>query len=172
MGTFAQLGGTSEGASTAGPVPLATMAQSQEMYEQLLALADKVGTAYAEAFEQIGGAYAEAFTKMAPGVPDTFGDFQNPDWRRAMPSSATQDPLADAQEYAVAIGEQLGEMSLEVGLAFLDAMQRAALAAAKGHEELGALSQVDLLKSTAKAHAELVRTVAEAGTAALRDIVG
>ncbi|MEA2212811.1 MAG: hypothetical protein QOF83_2759 [Solirubrobacteraceae bacterium] len=165
MGTSAPQGGRPNGAST-GPTPLTSMAHGQELYEQLLELADKVGAAYAEAVEQIGGAYMEAFSKLAPaGAP------QNHDWRSALPSGATQDPLADAQEYALAIGEHLGEMSLEVGLAYLDAVQRVTLAAAQCHEQLGALSQLDLVKSTAKTRADLARTVAEASTTALRDIV-
>ncbi|MEA2144766.1 MAG: hypothetical protein QOG59_353 [Solirubrobacteraceae bacterium] len=171
MDTSAHLGGTPRGASMPGLPPLSTLPHNQEIYEQLLALADQVGAAYSEALERIGGAYVEAFQKTAPSFQDTFGSPQHPGWQSAMSSDATQDPLGDGQGYALMIGDHLGEMGLEVGLAYLDSVERATLAAAKCHEQLGAMSQLNLLKSTAQTRAELVRTVAKACTAALRDIV-
>ena len=169
METSAQTGAAANGASTPGPTPM-TMARGQEIYERLLALADRVGAAYAEAFEQINAAHTEAVQGLAAGVQDPLGGIQ-PDWLSALPSTgAAGERLADAQERATAIGDNLTDTSFEVGLAYLDAVEKAALAAAKCHEQLGALSGVDLVKSTAKARAELIRQVTEAYTAALRDL--
>jgi hypothetical protein len=169
MDTSAQPGATPNGASTAGPTPM-TMARGQEIYEQLLALADKVGAAYGEAIEQINAAHTEAVQGLAAGVQDPLAGIQ-PDWLSALPSTGAPDErLADAQERATAIGDNLTDTSFEVGLAYLDAVEKAALAAAKCHEQLGVLSGVDLVKSTAKAHAGLIRQVTQAYTAALRDL--
>jgi hypothetical protein len=169
MDTPWQPGATPNGASTAGPTPMTT-ARGQEIYEKLLALADRVGAAYAEAFEQINAAHTEAVQSFAAGVQDPLAGIQ-PDWLSALPSTgAAEERLADAQARATAIGDNLTDTGFEVGLAYLDAMEKAALAAAKYQEQLGVLSGVDLVKSTAKARAGLLRQVTQAYTAALRDL--
>jgi hypothetical protein len=176
MDTFEQPGDQPKRWHAAGPAQLSTTARAQELYEQLLALADKVGAAYAEAFEQIGGAYTEAYQAIAPGtstIQDSIAAYQQTDWQGALSlPGATQDKVAEAQERALEIGDQLTDMGLEMGLAYLDAVERASVAAAKCHEQLGALSRLELLTSTAGARAKLIRSVTEACTTTLRNIVG
>jgi hypothetical protein len=59
-------------------------------------------------------------------------------------------------------------MAVEVGLALLDASERAALAVARYHEQIGTVAKLDLLTSTTAARADLLRTVAQASAGAIR----
>ena len=63
----------------------------QEASEQLLALADKIGGAYAEAYQQLNAAYSAAFQKLAVGMAGVQGGMPDPQALSAMmdPSSLT-----------------------------------------------------------------------------------
>jgi DNA-binding ferritin-like protein len=175
MGTSERHTDKAKGGAQTGRTPLTTGAPNHEVYEQLLALVDKLGAAYSEACEQIGAAYVETYQTMAQGAVKLQGNVVDPqqsDWRSAVASpAATQEHLAEAQERAMAMGDHVSDLGLEVGLAYLDAIDQAALAAARCYEGIAALSRVDLVKSTAATRAELVRKVTEAYTATLREIV-
>jgi hypothetical protein len=59
----------------------------------------------------------------------------------------------------------------EAALAYLDACTRAVLVVADGHEQLAATSGLDLLKTVGAAQAKLLRTVAAAGAATVRNLL-
>jgi hypothetical protein len=143
----------------------------QEASEQLLALADKIGGAYAEAYQQLNASYSEAFHKLAVGMAGLQGGLPDPQALSAMmdPSSLT-DRLDGAQEHALAVGENLAEMGIEIGLACLRAVEEATVAVANCQERITAASRFDLFKSAAATHAELVRKVARAGASTIREI--
>jgi ABC-type phosphate/phosphonate transport system substrate-binding protein len=155
--------------------PWGAMTGGDQFSEQLLALADQLGAAFAEAYERISAAYAEAYQNVANQIgslQEKLTDQQRPNWPAALASpGAPNEYLADAQGRTVAIGENLSEMGVQVGLAYLDAFEQATLAAAKCHEQIAETSRSDLLMSTATARADLVRRVAQAGASTMRDIM-
>ena len=65
----------------------------------------------------------------------------------------------------------LDEMARKVALAYLDAGEKAAVAAAKAQEQIGAGSSVEVVKSTAAALAELAHKVTAAGASTLRELI-
>jgi hypothetical protein len=142
-----------------------------EASEQLLGLADKIGGAYAEAYQQLNAAYSAAFQKLAGGMAGLQGGVPDPQAFSAMmdPSSLT-DRVDGAREDALAIGENLAEMGIEVGLACLRAVEEAAVALANCQERLTAASPFELFKSVSATHAELVRKVTRAGASTIREI--
>jgi hypothetical protein len=160
----------------AGPTRLAIPGGGQEVYEQLLALADKLGAACVEAYQQIGAAYADAYQKFTFGIgglQNKLADQDHPAaWYSAfMPSNSPSDRMADAAERTLSVGDNLTDMGVKIGLACLDACEQATLAAATCHEQLGAASGSDLLRCTTAARAELARKVTRASAEAFRNIV-
>jgi hypothetical protein len=159
----------------AGPTPLAFPGGGQEVYEQLLALADKIGAACVEAYQQIGAAYVDAYQKLTFGIgslQNKLADHEQPNWYSAFtPSSSPSDRMADAAERTLTAGDNFADMGVKIGLACLDACEQATLAAATCHEQLGAASGSDLLKCTTCARAELARKVTRASAEAFRNIV-
>jgi hypothetical protein len=149
---------------------------SQEPYEQLLALADQVGAACSEAFQRLNTAYAEAYQKLvvqAGGLPGKLSDPQQAQLLNSlMDSSSLAGRLDDAQQSALGIGDDVAEMGVEIGLAALSAFEQAALAVAKFQEQLGAGSQVDVVRTTTATAAELIRKVTRAGASTVRDMAG
>jgi hypothetical protein len=146
--------------------------RGDQVSEQMLGLADQLGAAFAEAYERISAAYAEAYQKMTleiGGLQETFADQQGPNWQAAMISP--NDYLTDAKDWTVGIGENLTDMSVRIGLAYLEAFEQATLVAAKCHEQIAESSHSDFLKSTAAARAELARRIAQAGASTIRDIL-
>lgn len=147
-----------------------------EMVEQLLALADQIGAAYAEACQQLSSTYSEAYQKLVTQAGTLMGKPSEP--QQAQMLNAMMDPsslaecLDSAQENALVVGEQAAEMGIEIGLSYLKAFEQAALAVAKFQEHLGAASQVDVVKTSAATGAELVRKVTRAGADTLRDRAG
>jgi hypothetical protein len=142
-----------------------------EASEQLLALADKIGGACAEAYQQLNAAYSAAFQKLAVGMAGLQGGVPDPEALSTMmdPSSLT-DRLGGAQEHAQAIGENLAEMGIEIGLACVRAVEEAAVAVANCQERITAASPFELFKSVSATHAELVRKVTRAGASTIREI--
>ena len=156
-------------------MPMVMPGGGQEIYEQVLALADKVGAAYAEAFQQLNAAYTEAYQNAAPGaggLADNLAGQQPMDWLNALPSAAAgNDQMGALAERALAISDGVTDMGRKIALAFLEAGQQAILAAVDCQEQLGAASDVELVKSTATAQAELARKVTRAGVNTIREIV-
>jgi hypothetical protein len=172
-------------ADSPNPMALNMNNRAQEVYEQLLALADKIGAAYVEAYQEIGAAYVEAYQKLAlpvGGMQHQRADNQQPGrpgvgaFPTAAPAAdrlggANADPLGGANDRARAVADNLTDMGVKIGLACLDANEQATLAAAKAHEEIGATSSVDVVKATAASQAALARKVTQASTSAVREIV-
>ena len=145
--------------------------RAQEIYEQLLALADQIGAAFAEANQKIAGACVEASHGLALGVgnwQDNVGD--GPPWSRGFTTDLSKS-LEGAEDLAGQLTERLAELGTSIGLAYLDAHERAALAAADYHQHLGAVSHVSLLETTTAAGAELMRKIVKAGAGAARDMI-
>ena len=144
----------------------------QQVYEQLFTLADTVGAAYADAYQQSRDACTETYQKLAFDV----GSLQSklaeqgpPDWQTMLASATSPDnQAAAAKERTLAIGGDLSELSRTIGLAYLDAGEKAALAAVKAYEKIGAGSPVDVVKTAAPRQASLARQFMEAGTSTAR----
>lgn len=147
----------------------------QEVYEQLLALADKVGAACTEAYQEIGAAYADAFQQTAVRIgslQDKLADQEPVDWQALLtPAASPTDQLTTAKDRTLAIGERFREVSRTIGLAYLDAGEKAALAAVKAHEQISAASPVDVVKDSAARRAEMARSVTQASASSIRQLV-
>jgi hypothetical protein len=148
----------------------------QETYEQLLALADQIGAACSEAAQRLNSAYADAYQKLvlqAGGLPGKLSDPEAGQFLNVVmdPSSMT-DRLNGAQESAATLGDDVTEMGVEIGLAALTAFEQAALAMAKFQEQLGAASQLDVVRTTTATAAELVRKVTQASASTIREMAG
>jgi hypothetical protein len=180
------------GGFQAFPMPLPMDGRGQEVYEQLFTLAQTVGEAYAEAVQRIGGAYMESCQKMAsgggglenmfPGGLDGMfgaggmeGMFANPqqvDWGAAMLSpDSVNDQMSAVQDRSLAFGDNLKEMGRKITVAFVDAGEQAALSAAECLEQVGAATDVELVKTTTSSRADLARKVTRACAATMREIV-
>jgi hypothetical protein len=158
-------------AARARTIPSSWPTTGQENYEQLLALADKIGAAYAEASQRMNAALADAYQRLAlhgGGVQDGLSSPQP----AVMDPSALRERLDDAQEHALAAGEKVTDTSVAVGLAYLNAFEEAAIALAKCQEQLGAASNVELVKAGTATGAELLRKVTRAGAGTIRDMAG
>ena len=148
----------------------------QATYEPLLALADQIGAACSEAGEQLSSAYAEAYQKLvlqAGGMPGKLPDPQQAQMFNAMmdPSSLAER-LDETKESAMAMGDEAAEMGIQIGLACLNAFEQATLALAKFQEQVGATSQIDVVRSATATGAELIRKVTRAGASTLREMAG
>ena len=156
-------------------MPTAMDGHGQELYEQLFALAQTLGEAYTEAAQRIGGAYMEGFQKLAVGaggLENLPGIGQPSDWGDAMLSpDSVNDQIAAVQDRTLAFGDNLKDMGRKMTVAFLDAGEQAALSAAECLEQIGAASDVELIKTTAAMRADLTRKVTRACAATLREIV-
>jgi hypothetical protein len=158
-------------ASGAHAIPPAWSTTGQETYEQLLALADKIGAAYAEASQRMNASLADAYQKLAQhagGLQDGLSDSP----QAMMDPSSVPQRLDEAQEHAAAVGEKVADMGIEIGLAYLSAFEEAAIAVAKCQEQLGAASSLDLVKASTATSAELLRKVTRAGAGTIREIAG
>ena len=145
--------------------------QGQEASEQLRALADKIGGAYANAYQQLNAAYSKAFQKLAVGMAGLQGAVPDPQaLSTMMDPSSMADRRDGAQERALAAGENLAEMGIEIGLAWLRGAEEAAVAVANCEERITAASPLDLFKSAAATHAELVRKITRAGAGTIREM--
>jgi hypothetical protein len=158
-------------AGGARTMPSAWPNAGQEHYEQLLALADKIGAAYAEASQRMNAALADAYQRLAlnrGGLQDGLSSPQP----AMMDPSALGERLDDAKEHALAVGEQVADTTIAIGLAYLNAFEEATIAVAKCQEQLGAASNVELVKASTATGAELLRKVTRAGSDTIRDIAG
>jgi hypothetical protein len=161
---------TTNGFSSAGTGrldPAMTAGRAKEIYEQLLALADRMGAAYVDAYQKI--------TVGIGGEQDRLARSDRSNWLREVPASlaksASADPLGSAAQRAVQLTDSLLEMSTKIGLAYVDAHEQAALAAADCREALAAGSHNSLVKTIASARAELIREIARTCASTAREIV-
>src|ERR1700739_2851325 len=102
------------GIGIAAATPFAMPGEGHEVYEQLLALADKIGAACVEAYQQIGAAYVEAYQNLPFGIgsmQNKLADGEQPSWYSAFtPSHGPSDRLADAAERTLTVGDNLTDM--------------------------------------------------------------
>jgi hypothetical protein len=123
------------------------------IYEQLLALGNRVGAAYLGACE-----------KAAAGI----GEFQ-----QTVASVTGSDWLSGAAGWQTGdFSENLMEMSRKLTLAYLDACEVAALAVAECQEEVAAASGLEAVKTFGAARADVTREVTTACMSTARQIVG
>jgi len=147
----------------------------QEMWEHLLALADTVGAASAEAHQKIADAYAGAHQGggwQAGGLQSLIaGQADSPDLGSFFAASDFAERFSSGSEGLLEVCERMTDATVDAVLAYADAHTRAALAVAECHEQLTSIGDLEPLKTIGAARAELLRTVATAGTAALREIL-
>jgi hypothetical protein len=146
----------------------------RDLYEQLLALADTIGAACADAYGQISAAYAQACRDVAGRVGGLGGlaDRDQPSWAAAFsPLGFDSDRLAAAEDDALAVGERLTQMTREIGWALVDAAEQGTLAAATCHQHVGDPTDVDLLRSVAATRADLARKIVHAWDSTFRQIM-
>jgi hypothetical protein len=147
--------------------PGMTPARAKEIYEQLLALADRMGAAYVEAYQKITVGIGDA--------QDTFVKADRPDYFKDIPSTLASagrgEHVGNAAERARQLSDALLELSTKIGLAYVNAHEQAALAAADCREALAAHSHNSLVKTVASARAELVREIARTCASTAREMV-
>jgi hypothetical protein len=141
--------------------------RATEIYEQLLALADRIGAAYVNAYQSITLGMGDAQDRLA--------NADGSDWLKQMPpvpgSANGADPLGTPAEHALELTDALLDMSTRIGLAYVNAHEQAALAAADCREALAARSRAPLVQTIASARAELIREIARTCASAAREIV-
>src|ERR1700759_2688142 len=111
-------------------IPLAWPGAGQETYEQLLAFADKVGAAGAEASQRINAACAGAYEKLAHnpgGWQDGLTKAQQTLLGAVTDPSFVTTRGEDVQERVLALSDDLSEMGIDVALAYLRALEEATL---------------------------------------------
>jgi hypothetical protein len=142
--------------------------RAKEIYEELLGLADRIGAAYVNAYQKVTAGIGDAQDKFVSG--------EQADWLKNMSSMPAADAFAnppyDAAERAHELGEALVGMSTKIGLAYVDAQQQAALAAADCGEALTAAGASPLLKTIANARADLMREIVGAYASTAQVILG
>jgi hypothetical protein len=141
--------------------------RATEIYEQLLALADRIGAAYVNAYQSITAGMGDA--------QDWLARADGSNWLKDMPSVPSSangaGPNGNPAEHALELTDALLEMSTKIGLAYVNAHEQAALAAADCREALAAGSRSPLVKTVASARAELIREIARTCASTAREIV-
>jgi hypothetical protein len=147
--------------------PTMNAGRATEIYEQLLALADRMGAAYVDAYQKI--------TLGIGGEQDRLVQSDRSNWLKEVPAalakSTSADHLGTAAQWAVQLSDSLLEMSTKIGLAYIDAHEQAALAAADCREALAAGSHNSLVKTIASARADLIREIARTCASTAREMV-
>jgi hypothetical protein len=141
--------------------------RAKDVYEQLLALADRIGAAYVNAYQKIALDIGDAQEKLLRA--DRFTAFTE------VPPAigfAAASPLGDATDHAVALGGPLLRMSTKIGRAYVDAHEQAALAAAECRDALAARGTTPIVKTIHSARADLLREVAGTYASTARALIG
>jgi hypothetical protein len=166
---------TEQPAEPNSAMPPAMTPLGRGFYEQLLALADTIGAAYADAYGQIGAAYAHACRDVAGRVgslEEGLADRDQPSWATAFnPLAFGSDRLAAADDDALAVGEALTQMARDIGLALVEAAEQATLAAATCDRQVADVIDVPLLSSVAATRADLARKIVHACGSTCRKIM-
>jgi hypothetical protein len=141
---------------------------AQEIYEQLLSLADRIGAAYVEAYQKVTVGIGEAQDSLLGGGWQSgwFGYLPS-----ALAPSGGGAGWMDPAERARELSDALLDMSTRIGLAYVNAHEQAALAAADCREALAAGSSSQLVRTIASARADLVREIARTCASTAREIV-
>jgi hypothetical protein len=143
----------------------------QDFWDQMLALADEIGAATAETHQQVRDAFAEA-TLAPSSQPGAVGGWAAAaDPSRLLEPSALADQVSSTTDRILQLSDAFADMSIGVAVAYVDAWTRAVVAAADCHEQLAAAGDVEPLKTAGAARAQLLRTVATASAATLRDLI-
>jgi hypothetical protein len=141
--------------------------RAKDVYEQLLALADRIGAAYVNAYQKIAMEIGDAQEKILRAdrsnglaeVPPAIG-------------LAAANPFGDATDRALAFGGPVLRMSTRIGRAYVDAHEQAALAAAECREALAARGTTPIVKTINSARADLIREVAGTYASTARAMIG
>lgn len=146
--------------------PGMTAGRAKAIYEQLLSLADRMSAAYVDAYQ-----------KIIAGISGEQDRFVNPDhgdgpknMASMLSSVGNGDALNKAAQRGVQLSDTLLEMSTRIGLAYVDAHEQAALAAADCREALASESPSELVRTIASARAELIREIARTCASTAREI--
>jgi hypothetical protein len=147
--------------------PAMTAGRATEIYEQLLALADRMGAAYVDAYQKI--------TVGIGAEQDRLVRTDRSEWLQDIPSALGKtggaDSVGTAAQRAVQLSDVLLDMSTKIGLAYVDAHEQAALAAADCREAVAACSHNALVKTMASARADLIREIARTCASTAREMV-
>jgi hypothetical protein len=109
----------------------------------------EAGKRLRDAARKVGGAYSDGYQQTILGIADFPGKNQPGDrWRTNAGAAVNADEVAQA-------GKQIGR-------AFIDAHERAALITIELHERLAAAANTDWVKSLAETQAALEREAANA----------
>jgi hypothetical protein len=102
--------------------PGMTTEGATEIYEQLLALADRIGAAYVNAFQKITIGIGDAQSGLVSADPSA--------WLKGIPSllasAAGGDPAGGPADRAIQLSDALLDMSTRIGLAYVDAHEQIA----------------------------------------------
>lgn len=147
--------------------PAIAAGRAKDVYEQLLAFADRIGAAYVNAYQKIALEVGDTQEKLLRA--DRSNGFAE------VPSAiglAAANPLGDATDHALALGGPLFKMSTSIGRAYVDAHEQAALAAAECREALAARGSTPIVKTINAARADLLREVAGTYASTGRAMIG
>jgi hypothetical protein len=160
---------TNNGATDNGTGSWATgTGQAGEIYEQMLALADRVGAAYVNAYQKIALGMGDLQQQWSAGGGRP-GSRQGPSKAGGV---AGATPFGLPAEYGHELNDKLLDLTSRIGLAYLDAYEQAVQAVADCQEELASATDHDFLRTVIGARAELMREITQAYATAARDIVG
>ena len=131
--------------------PELTAGRARDVYEQLLALADRIGAAYVNAYQKIALEIGDAQEKLlrsdrSNGLADVPAGIGTP----------AANPFGDATDRTLALGGPILRMSTRIGRAYVDAHEQAALAAAECREALAARGTTPIVKTINSARADLL----------------
>jgi hypothetical protein len=148
--------------------PAIAAGRAKDVYEQLLALADRIGAAYVNAYQKIALEIGDAQEKLLRA--DRSNGFTG---RPTTPGLvAAGNPLGDASDRAVALSGPMLRMSTQIGRAYVDAHEKAALAAAECREAIAARGTTPIVKTINAARADLLREVAGTYASTARAMIG
>jgi hypothetical protein len=148
--------------------PTITAGRAKDVYEQLLALADRIGAAYVNAYQKIALEIGDAQDGLLR-AERSYGLAGSP----SMPGlAAAANPFGDVTDSPFALSGPMRAMSTKIGLAYVDAHEQAVLAAAECREALAARGTTPLVKTINSARADLLREVAGTYASTARAMIG
>ena len=138
--------------------PELTAGRARDVYEQLLALADRIGAAYVNAYQKIALEIGDAQEKLlrsdrSNGLADVPAGI----------GTSAANPFGDATDRTIALGGPILRMSTRIGRAYVDAHEQAALAAR---------GTTPIVKTINSARADLLREVAGTYASTARKLIG
>jgi hypothetical protein len=124
-----------------------------EAGERFLEACGSLGDAYAHACQQAATSVSGLRERLAGSAPAAWPGFVG----QGDAVAATPEKLRSAAKRAAAINEQLIESNKRLGLAYVDAYERAALGLLDAHAQVSASSEVPMLRSASATQAGVAR---------------